>query len=785
MKKNFLILFTLCALAQQAWAQFPDNFNQITPDGIMSTGQGGRRNSADSLGTDKEIPIGLHVWTVDRRFGDIKAATPDTLPHMFMNTIFTTGLRGEYNSTGNLGAPRINRVFIDRPQTESFIFTQPYDFFMTPVEDFHFTNTLSPITNITYNNAGDRTEGDDHITAKFAVNANKRLGMGFKFDYLYGRGYYQSQNTSLFNFSLFGSYLGDRYQAHILFSTNHQKVAENGGITDDNYITHPESFNDEFVANEIPTVLDRNWNRNDNQHLFLTHRYSLGFKRKVPMTKEEIEARKFAMEAQKDQEAREQKEKRKNDDADSDEDTDHRRKNKQEEPDFSGRPDNAVVVGDEAMLNLDKPKDGGTDNRITVADKAAADSLLAANDNQQNDSLKWMKDELVPVTSFIHTLQLDNYKRIYQAYKTPADFYLDTFNHTGPLTGDSIFDRTRHYDIRNTFAISMLEGFNKWAKAGIKIFLTNELRHFELPDSANGYKGYNEHNTSIGGQLSKTQGNTLHFNATAETWLAGEDAGQLKLDATADVNFPLFGDTVTLAAKAFLYRLNPTFYYRHYHSKHFWWDHSSMSKTIHSRIQGVFSYKKTRTSLRVALDEIKNHTYFGHTYNITEEFQRTGNEIHVRQYGKAISLITAALTQDFTLGPLNWENVVTFQKSSEKDVLPVPDFNVYSNLFLRFKIAKVLSCDVGGDVRYFTKYYAPDYSPTLGQFTVQESAQRVEVGGYPVVNVYANFHLKHTRFFVMMSHINSGSGRKEYFFTPHYPLNERALRIGLSWNFFN
>ena len=785
MKKNFLILFTLCALAQQAWAQFPDNFNQITPDGIMSTGQGGRRNSADSLGTDKEIPIGLHVWTVDRRFGDIKAATPDTLPHMFMNTIFTTGLRGEYNSTGNLGAPRINRVFIDRPQTESFIFTQPYDFFMTPVEDFHFTNTLSPITNITYNNAGDRTEGDDHITAKFAVNANKRLGMGFKFDYLYGRGYYQSQNTSLFNFSLFGSYIGDRYQAHILFSTNHQKVAENGGITDDNYITHPESFNDEFVANEIPTVLDRNWNRNDNQHLFLTHRYSLGFKRKVPMTKEEIEARKFAMEAQKDQEAREQKEKRKNNDADSDEDTDDRRKNKQEEPDFSGRPDNAVVVGDEAMLNLDKPKDGGTDNRITVADKAAADSLLAATDNQQNDSLKWMKDELVPVTSFIHTLQLDNYKRIYQAYKTPADFYFDTFNHTGPLTGDSIFDRTRHYDIRNTFAISMLEGFNKWAKAGIKIFLTNELRHFELPDSANGYKGYNEHNTSIGGQLSKTQGNTLHFNATAETWLAGEDAGQLKLDATADVNFPLFGDTVTLAAKAFLYRLNPTFYYRHYHSKHFWWDHSSMSKTIHSRIQGVFSYKKTRTSLRVALDEIKNHTYFGHTYNITEEFKRTGNEIHVRQYGKAISLITAALTQDFTLGPLNWENVVTFQKSSEKDVLPVPDFNVYSNLFLRFKIAKVLSCDVGGDVRYFTKYYAPDYSPTLGQFTVQESAQRVEVGGYPVVNVYANFHLKHTRFFVMMSHINSGSGRKEYFFTPHYPLNERALRIGLSWNFFN
>ena len=97
----------------------------------------------------------------------------------------------------------------------------------------------------------------------------------------------------------------------------------------------------------------------------------------------------------------------------------------------------------------------------------------------------------------------------------------------------------------------------------------------------------------------------------------------------------------------------------------------------------------------------------------------------------------------------------------------------------------MLKCDLGADLRYFTKYYAPDYSPMLGQYAVQENAERVKTGSYPVVNVYANFHLKHTRFFVMMSHVNSGSGNKEYFFTPHYPLFERVLRMGLSWNFFN
>ena len=117
--------------------------------------------------------------------------------------------------------------------------------------------------------------------------------------------------------------------------------------------------------------------------------------------------------------------------------------------------------------------------------------------------------------------------------------------------------------------------------------------------------------------------------------------------------------------------------------------------------------------------------------------------------------------------------------------MPVPSLNIYTNLYLRFKIAKVLKCDLGADMRFFTKYYAPDYSPLMGQYAVQTGEQRTEVGNYPVVNAYVNFHLKHTRFFVMMSHINAGNGKADYFFTPHYPLNERIFRFGVSWNFFN
>ena len=748
-----------------SFAQFDDNYNQIDAEGNMTSRN--KTNRKDSLKNEKEIPEGIKVWTIDSRFGDRKPAIPDTLSHMFMNTVFTTGLRGEYNTTGNLGAPRINRIFTDRQNEGQFIFTQPFDFFITPIGQFHFTNTLSPFTNITYNTAGNRLNGEDHLTTKFGVNAGKKLGVGFKFDYLYGRGYYQDQSTAHFNYTMYGSYIGDHYQAHLLLSTNHQKVTENGGITNDNYIIHPESYSDKYTTSEIPTVLSQNWNRNDNQHIFFTHRYNLGFSRKVPMTADEIKAKKFAMASKKDNESSKQEK-------------ETSRNNKKDEP-IEGRPDNAKIMGTE-------PDGQKKINDRLALDKHTADSLLSIESKKQADSM-WMKKEFVPVTSFIHTIQFDNYRRIYQAYNTPSNYYANNYNVQEYLSGDSIYDKTRYYSLKNTFALSLLEGFNKWAKAGLKAFITSDLRHFTLPN-ATGIDSYNEHNLSIGAQLSKTQGKLLHYDAIAETWLTGSDAGQMKLDVNADLNFKLFGDTLTLSAKGFLYRLNPTFYYRHFHSRHAWWDNDNLSKIIHSRIQGILNYQKTRTTLRVEIDEIKNYTYFASSYNTVND-NRVNHAIVVKQNNGLIHLLTASISQDFTFGPINWENMITYQNSSNKTVLPVPALNIYSNLYLRFKIAHVLRCDFGADVRYFTKYYAPDYVPILGQYAIQTNTDtngndnRIEIGNYPVANVYANFHLKHTRFFIMLSHFNAGTGRKNYFFTPHYPLNQSILRFGLSWNFFN
>ena len=797
--KRFTFLFAFIVLvANAAMAQFDDNSTvddgTFTADGVRQNKNAGRSDSIQSQ--HKEIPRGLKVWTIDERFGDRKPAVPDTLSYMFMNADLTYGMRGQYNTLGNLGSPRQNRIFIDRRGPSEFFFLDPYDMFIVQPNEFQFTSTLSPITILNYNTAGNRNNGEDRFKAIFAVNAGKEWGFGFKFDYLYGRGYYSNQSASHFDYSMWGSYLGERYQAHLLLSLNHQKVAENGGIANDAYITHPESFRENFSEEEIPTILKQNWNRNDNQHVFFNHRYSLGFFRKVPMTEEEIKAKEFALKSQKAQDAEKDKEKARRQAKAKGQKFDEEAYDKEKRS--AGRPDDAVIAGDVSQAKAQTDKANANDRlKVNLEDSTQMAELKKQDALAKDSTQKWMKEEYVPVTSFIHTARFDNYRRIYQAYETPANFYAQNYFNYGTAANDSIYDSTKHWSLKNTFAVALLEGFNKWAKAGLKAFLSYELRHYALPTMQtpsgstiaffNGDKTWNQHDISVGGQLLKTLGKTFHYDVSAEAWLAGSRAGQLHVDGHADLGFPLFGDTVQLAATAFFHRSAPSFYMNQYYGKHYMWD-NNLSQEIHSRILGEFSLQKTRTKLRVGYDVLKNYTYFG----IQNDRVRSGdnylvqhNDLNVRQSSSPISLLTLQLQQDFRLGIFNWQNVLTLQKSSKDDILPVPIFNAYSNLFLRFKVARVLDVDLGVDGRYFTSYYAPEYIPGIGAFGIQETeASRTKIGNYPHLNAYANFQLQHTRFFIMFTHVNSAEGGK-YFFTPHYPLNQRVLQFGISWNFFN
>ena len=97
---------------------------------------------------------------------------------------------------------------------------------------------------------------------------------------------------------------------------------------------------------------------------------------------------------------------------------------------------------------------------------------------------------------------------------------------------------------------------------------------------------------------------------------------------------------------------------------------------IHTRLEGLFSYKKTNTALRVAVDNIKNYTYFAQSYSIDNQYNRLNVDVTTNQYQSPISLLTLELIQKIKFGIFRWENTITYQKSSNNDILGVPDLNL-------------------------------------------------------------------------------------------------------------
>lgn len=666
------------------------------------------KTTADSV-TTKDVPIGYYMWKINERFGDIIPTATDTLPHLFQNTGFTEGIKGEYNTLGNMGSPRYHRIFMRRNPKGDFIFTHPYDFFLTQPNELFFTNTLSPYTNITYHESGDKTNGEDRIRAYFAVNANKRLGFGFKLDYLYGRGYYENQSTADFNGTLFGSYIGRNYTSHLFFSANHLKTAENGGIEDDRYITNPEVFPNRYNSRDIPTMLNKVWNKLYVNTFYYTQKYSVGFYRSKSVETDSLTT------------------------------------------------------------------------EVAVADSLTTDSI--ATRTVASSQTPKEQGEFVPVTSFIHTLRADINSRKFIANEKAENYYADNY-----FVGDSAQDKTRYLHVGNTLAVQLHEGFNKWAKAGMKLFASHDFHRFSIPKTQTTYERFIENDITVGALINKTKGNWIRYNLLGQATTTGDDWGEFKLQGDGTVNIPFKKDTLNIQVNAEIRNERPSFYYRHYHSKHVWWDNDNLDKEFRSRIEGTLSYPRTRTRLAFGVENIKNHTYFAatnHPYETSGGEIAYSNGVTVNQAGKNIQIVSATLNQDMRWGILNWENELTYQASSDKTALPLPALSLYSNLYLKFNIARVLLVEFGGDIRYFTEYDAPTYVPAIGQFANQAAETLVKIGNYPIIDVYANFRLKSCRFYIMGSHVNRSSDGGHSFLVPHYPINPLLIKFGLSWNFYN
>ena len=626
-----------------------------------------------------------YAWRITEPLGQRYESTIDTLQDDYHRQAVPSMVSHAYATTGNLGAEGQNQIFFERSKASDFFFEDALEAWLPSAATQRFYNTRIPMTLMSYNTGGSKDNVQDRLRAEFSGNVNKKIQAGAALDYLYSKGFYSRQSTKDFAWRLFGSYTGDRYELQAFFNNYNFLNKENGGITDDRYITDPaevQGGTTKVDYQTIPVNLNDAHSQVWGHELYMNHRYKVGYYH---------------------------------------------------------------------------------------TERDSTDSIISKT--------------YIPVTSFIWTMRYKTNKHLFlnTSAKEDTTFFTNTY-----LSLSGTDDQTKHWKLNNTVGISLLEGFHEYAKFGLAAFATYEIRKYtqgtDTIDSQSAASGllsprpevvvphsYSDNVAWIGGQLTKQRGSLLTYNATAQFGVLGSVAGDIDVSGDISTKFRLRHDTLRITGYGYFKNEEVPYLLRNYVSNHFIW-HNDFGKTRRLRIGGILDVPHVGARINVGVENIQNLVYFA-------------EDGCPAQAGDNLQVFSATLSHRFSAGPFNWHNTVTYQTSGNESVLPLPKFAIYSNMFLRFAIARVLKVNLGVDCNYYTNYYAPTYNPATMSFRNQ---REMKCGNFPFANVYADFKLKKTRFFLMMSNVSDGLfGTKRTFSMPHYPLNARRFQLGLSVDFQN
>jgi hypothetical protein len=676
----FAVLLSIGTAFSQARIILPDS-SQITrdPDSLDLLPRGSspldhlihdHGAEADSL----QALAQMTIWHLDARTGNRVPAVSDTLLHNFQHSTLPDSYSIAMGFLGPMGSPAISKIFLDREETETFLFNNAYSHYLKDPEKLLFVNTRIPYSRLNYYRAGSAQTREERFDARLTSNFGKSLNVGLDVDLINARGFYAQQSVKHNNFSFFGNYLSDRLEVHALLHLGSIKHFENGGITDELFITDPNAVGESFTSLDIPVRFNDTWNALKNNRYLLSGRYNLGY-RELPQ-----------------------------------------------------------------------------------------------------DSLRKGVGTFVPVASIGFSTQFTQQHRRFLSYDTAyvnvegvQMQQIDRFYENRYYEG-AVDDSIHFTSLKNSVSLSLREGFKEWVKFGLSAFLEYDLRNYSMRDTTGtGYRSYRENAVTLGGVLNKQQGENLLFNLQADLGVVGVNLGEFRVMGDLETGFNLAGRRTTLTAEAYIKNLRPKYLQENYYSKYFRWDHD-LGDIRRVYIGGKIHIPFTQTTVSAGVENLQNHIYYGADKMIAQE-------------GGNIQVLTARIDQKLRLGIFNWDNQVVYQTSSNQEVVPLPTLSIYSNMYLKTKIVNELTLQLGVDAHYHTRYYAPGYEPALLQFYNQRER---EIGDYPIATVYANMHLKQTRFFLMFYNVAPQVlNKNESFSLPGYPVNPFIFKLGLSVNLHN
>ncbi len=182
---------------------------------------------------------------------------------------------------------------------------------------------------------------------------------------------------------------------------------------------------------------------------------------------------------------------------------------------------------------------------------------------------------------------------------------------------------------------------------------------------------------------------------------------------------------------------------------------------------------------------ITDKLYFSNDALVTDANGRyTQLLVTPKQYGKVINYFMVKAQKEFTFNNWGIDNTIMFQQViQDNDILNVPQFVTRNTIYYQdYAFRKALFFQTGITFNYFTKYYANEYHPVLGDFIVQD---QIKIGNFPMFDFFLNLKIKTAQIYINVDHFNSKLTGYNYYNSSTYPYRDLTFRLGMKWNFFN
>jgi hypothetical protein len=209
------------------------------------------------------------------------------------------------------------------------------------------------------------------------------------------------------------------------------------------------------------------------------------------------------------------------------------------------------------------------------------------------------------------------------------------------------------------------------------------------------------------------------------------------------------------------------------------WDNDFKNEKINS-----FSASATTPWLTASVQYtvLNDHLYFE---DVSSDDQTASLEqiIAPAQYDNTINYLSAKVNKEFKFWKLGLDNTILYQKTTQQDlILNVPELVTRNTLYYSDNMfEKALFFQTGFSFNYFTKYYANEYNPVIGDFFVQNETK---IGNYANIDFFFNAQIKQARIYFIVEHVNASITGYNYYSSPSNPYRDLTLRFGIVWNFF-